>query len=92
MVGGAFYRLGVVRYRVLGYDLGMMQEVTQVGKKIDAANRSQLARELGLTRPHVSQVLSGRSVPSLVVAAGIAKRVGVTLDELWDHLQTASVN
>lgn len=89
MGGTRDYRLGVVWEEVLGYDLGMVQETT---RKIENANRSQLARELRVTRPYVSQVLSGKSVPSLAVAAGIAKRVGVTLDELWDHLQTASVN
>lgn len=65
---------------------------TQVERKINMANRSELARKIGVTRPHVSQVLSGKSVPSLDVAAGIAKGVGVTLDQLWDYLQTAAVN
>jgi transcriptional regulator with XRE-family HTH domain len=69
-----------------------MVDGNQVERKIDAANRSQLARELGVRREHVSQVLSGRSVPSLAVAAGIAKGIGVSLDELWGYLQTASVN
>lgn len=64
----------------------------QVERKIEAANRSQLARDLGVNRSHVSQVLSGKSVPSLAVAAGMAKRIGVSLDQLWEYLQTASVN
>lgn len=86
-----YYRLGVAGGRVLGYNCRMVAE-TQVERKIDAANRSQLARELGVTRSHVSLVLSGRSVPSIAVAAGIAKKIGVSLDELWGYLQTASVN
>ena len=61
-------------------------------RMIHTANRSELARRIGVTRPHVSQVLSGKSVPSLDVAAGLAKGIGVTLDQLWDYLQTASVN
>ena len=86
--------MGVAGSGVLGYDCRMVAELgtTQVEKKVVAANRSQLARELGLTRPHVSQVLSGKSVPSLAVAAGIAKGIGVSLDQFWDYLQTASVN
>ena len=81
--------MGVVRGGVLGYDCHM---IAQVERKIKAANRSELAREIGVTRPHVSQVLNGRSVPSLDVAAKIAKRIGVSLDQFWDYLQTASVN
>jgi len=65
---------------------------TQVERKIRGANRSVLAREIGVTRPHVSQVLSGRSIPSLDVAARIAEGIGVSLDQLWEYLQTASVN
>ena len=81
--------MGVAGRKVLEYDYHMVAETT---RKIKAANRSELAREIGVTRPHVSQVLSGRSVPSLDVAAKIAKRIGVSLDQLWEHLQTASVN
>lgn len=90
MGGGSkgYYRLGVAGGRVLGYNCRMVA----VERKIEAVNRSQLARELGVTRTHVSLVLSGRSVPSIQVAAGIAKKIGVSLDDLWGYLQTASVN
>ena len=92
MVGkGKYYRLGVAGGGVLGYDCRMVAE-NQVERKIRTANRSELARSLNVTRPHVSQILSGKSVPSLVVAAGIAKEIGVSLDEFWGYLQTASVN
>jgi len=64
----------------------------QVEQKIRTANRSELARSLNVTRPHVSQILSGKSVPSLMVAAGMAKELGVSLDQLWGYLQTAAVN
>lgn len=70
----------------------MVAETQVVKEKIKAANRSELARGLGVTRPHVSQILSGKSVPSLAVAAGMAKEIGVSLDQLWGYLQTASVN
>ena len=83
--------MGVAGGWVLGYDCRMVAE-NHVEQKIRAANRSELAREIGVTRPHVSQILSGKSVPSLSVAAGMAKRIGVSLDQLWDYLQTASVN
>ena len=69
-----------------------MVETALVERKIKAANRSELARTLNVTRPHVSQVLSGKSVPSLTVAAGMAKELGVSLDQLWGYLQTAAVN
>lgn len=84
-------KFGVDGKRVLGYDCRMVAE-NQVVQRIRTANRSELAREIGVTRPHVSQILSGRSVPSLAVAAGMAKKIGVSLDQLWDFLQTASVN
>ena len=70
---------------------GMVAE-NHVERKIRTANRSELAREIGVTRPHISQILSGKSVPSLLVAAGMAKSLGVSLDEFWSYLQTATVN
>lgn len=70
----------------------MVAEVTQVERKIEAANRTQIARNVGVTRNHVSLILSGKNVPSLSVAAGVAKEIGVSLDDLWGYLQTASVN
>jgi|HubBroStandDraft_1064217.scaffolds.fasta_scaffold219659_3 transcriptional regulator with XRE-family HTH domain len=55
----------------------------QVGVKIAQVNRSKVAKELGLDRSYVSQVLGGKRVQGLGldVAAGIAKQVGVSLDE-----------
>lgn len=89
---GEYYRLGVAGGWVLGYDCPMVAENQVVEKKIRAANRSELAREIGVTRTHVSLILSGKNAPSLPVAAGMAKRIGVSLDQFWDYLQTASVN
>jgi transcriptional regulator with XRE-family HTH domain len=65
-----------------------------VDRKVERANRSQLARELGVTRNHVSQVLNGRGTPSLKLAGGIARGLGVSLDELseyFDKLEKESV-
>jgi transcriptional regulator with XRE-family HTH domain len=56
-----------------------------VDRKVERANRSQLARELGVTRPHISQVLSGKGTPSLKLAGGIARGIGVSLDELAEY-------
>lgn len=58
----------------------------QVTQKVAAANRTRLARELGLDRSYVSQVLAGRRMPGLDVAAGIAKEVGVSIDALHGWL------
>lgn len=70
--------------------MSMVATVATVESKVERANRSQLARELGVTRSHVSQVLSGRGTPSLKLAGGIAKGLGVSLDELavyFDRLE-----
>lgn len=59
------------------------RRIPQLMRKV---NRSELARELNLDRSHVSLVLNGKRMPSLGVAAGMAKRMGVTLDELHWYL------
>ncbi len=71
-----------------------MEQAT-VESRITQANRSQLARDLGLDRSYVSNVLSRRRVPSLDTAAGIAKMLGVSIDDLHGYLtaaDAASVN
>lgn len=70
----------------------MVAETTPVERKIEQANRTQLARKVGVTRSHVSLILSGKNVPSLSVAAGLAKEIGVSLDDFWGHLQTATAS
>lgn len=52
----------------------------QVAEKLAKVNRTQVARELGLDRSYVSQVLQGKRMPGLDVAAGIAGKAGVSLD------------
>src|ERR1051326_8116720 len=45
-------------------------------------NQVKAAGELGLTQSQVSDYLSGRSEPYLSTAVSIAKKLGVSLDEL----------
>lgn len=69
----------------------------QVGEKVAQLNRSRVAKELGLDRSYVSQVLGGKRVKAglgLDVAAGIAKKAGVSLDafhEWWVGRGTGAV-
>lgn len=51
---------------------------------------SELAREIGVNRSHVSLILNGKRLPSLPVAGKLAKAMGVSLDELHDRLVTAA--
>jgi transcriptional regulator with XRE-family HTH domain len=61
-------------------------------------NRSRVAKELGLDRSYVSQVLGGKRAGckglGLDVAAGIAKQAGVSLDEFheWWRARLGLVN
>lgn len=68
----------------------MQQTTNTVDRKLAQANRSQVARSLGLDRSYVSQVLQRKRMPGLDVAAGIAKEVGVSLDQLHGWLVGAS--
>jgi len=58
-----------------------------VDRKVEAANRSRLAREMGCDRTHVSKVLSGQYMPSLPLAANLARRLGVSLDDFYGYLE-----
>ena len=51
--------------------------------KLSTANRTKVAAKVGVTREHISQILSGRKEPSLPVAAKLAKETGVSLDEFY---------
>jgi len=66
----------------------------QVEQKVAQINRTVLARELGLDRSYVSQVLARRRMPGLDVAAGIAKGMGVSIDALhgWLTRESSLVN
>jgi transcriptional regulator with XRE-family HTH domain len=45
-------------------------------------NQARAASELGLTQSQISDYLSGKSEPYLSTAVAIAKKLGVSLDEL----------
>jgi transcriptional regulator with XRE-family HTH domain len=45
-------------------------------------NQVKAANELGLTQSQVSDYLSGKSEPYLSTAAAVARRLGISLDEL----------
>ena len=45
-------------------------------------NQSRAASELGVTQSQISDYLSGKSEPYLSTAVAVAKRLGITLDEL----------
>ena len=61
-------------------------------QQIGSANRTHVAKGLGLDRVYVSQVLNGRREPSLSVAAALAKKMGVSLDELYRYLQRQALS
>lgn len=58
-----------------------------VERRVGMANRTQIARELGLDRSYVSQVLGRKREPGLGVARGLAKQLGVGLEEFDAWLQ-----
>lgn len=60
--------------------------VATLERKIEGVNRSELARECGLTRSYVSQVLNGKREPGISVARTVAKKLGVTVDVFADYL------
>jgi transcriptional regulator with XRE-family HTH domain len=75
----------------LGYSFGMSLSVVQ--SKVAAANRTHVAREVGLSRNHVSLVLSGKKEPGFVTAAKLAEKLGITLDQfyrLWTSVKEAA--
>jgi len=58
-----------------------------VERKIEGANRTVLAGELGLSRGYVSQVLAGKREPGLGVAKRLAGKLGVTVDAFAEWLE-----
>lgn len=62
----------------------MSQQTVQI---VESTNRSELARAICLDRSYVSLVLSGKRTPSLPVAAKMARKLGVTLDDFNGYLE-----
>lgn len=58
-----------------------------VQKRVQEANRSELARQLSVDRSHVSLVLAGKRMPSLPMAAKLARELGLSLDDLHGYLE-----
>lgn len=65
----------------LGYTLGM----TTVEQSLKDTTSQVLARSAGVDASHVRHILRGTRVPSLEVAARIAKRLGVSLDAFYRY-------
>lgn len=63
-----------------------------VEKQVGGVNRAQLARDLGLSRVHVSRILNGKRVPSFTVAVEMARRMRLKLEDLQGYLERAAVN
>lgn len=81
----------IVFYISFGYSLSMSLALVQ--HKVLKANRTHVAREVGVTRKHVSEVLGGKKEPSFPLAAKLAEEIGITLDELyqcWTSLKKAA--
>lgn len=63
-----------------------------IERKVDAANRTELAKALGLSRTYVSQVLSGQRDPALSVARRVAREIGLTVEDFAGYLESKAVN
>jgi transcriptional regulator with XRE-family HTH domain len=63
-----------------------------VERKVEAANRTELAKALGLSRTYVSQVLGGQRDPALSVARRVAKEIGLTVEDFAGYLESKAVN
>ncbi len=70
----------------LRYTLGMTVE-----QRIEKTTRAALAQGLGVDASHVRHVLRGTRVPSLEVAARIAKKLGVSLDAFYRYYSKRAV-
>lgn len=57
-------------------------------RRIEAGkqNQSKLARDLDLTPGHVCLIFNGKRTPSLSVAAALASRMRVRIDDLYAYL------
>lgn len=65
----------------------------RVEKQVMGANRTHLAKQVGLNRGHVSLVLSGKKEPGISVAKLLAEGLGLSLDEFhqfWEKQQAAN--
>ena len=52
----------------------------------------ELARRTGLSKAHISKIFNGLRRPSWRTAKLIADRLSITLDELYEHLDSQRKN
>lgn len=57
-------------------------------QKLGPGNFYRIARRSKTSQQHVSRVLRGMRGVSLRVAARLADAAGVTIDELWEYIQS----
>jgi len=50
-------------------------------------SRRELSRRAGLSPSYISLILSGKRMPSMPTAMGIAHHLGLSLDQFYLHLQ-----
>ena len=63
------------------------QQITERLKteiETSAKTKTQIADELGISKPTLSQYLSGRILPSLVTFAGLCKILDCSADDILD--------
>lgn len=59
----------------------------QAKDKFQGVNYSEVARAVRLSPSYVFYILNGRRNPPLTVARRIAENLGVSLEELADHVE-----
>lgn len=62
--------------------------LSKVEGKAESANKAAIARKIGVEKSHVRHILRGTRVPSLEVAAAIARELGVSLDDFYRYYLT----
>jgi transcriptional regulator with XRE-family HTH domain len=53
-------------------------------------NRSALARKIGISRAHMSNILSGKTVPTVLTLRKIARALQVSLDQAYTFVSRVS--
>jgi plasmid maintenance system antidote protein VapI len=56
--------------------------------KIESANRSHLAREMGVDRSYISRVLTGHRGMSLDLALKLGRKFRVSVEDLAEYLNS----
>jgi len=64
----------------------------QVQKAVENANQTAIASRLNVSRNYVCLVFNKRRIPTLTMAAQMAKELGVSLEEFYGFVASPSVN